>query len=286
MEPPGKWCAEETALGAGIFPGIFPGVGESGWERKESVVERAGPDPLRSDRPAAPRCRLHAGALPGAGHARRRRRGAGGVFAGAQVLRLLSRRRSPGVAAGDRPERMPHSKGKGGAIRAVRGRAALSRVRVRRRPGLGDRGEGNVARGARLAARRIPRGDRAARNPGTLLPGDRRHREGSYRHRDVAAVAGPRSAREDREDGGGTLMTPEGLDARLKAELPALAAPEGLRERVRLALRAEAQRPRPTPWPPLAVAASLIIAVSGTWSLASRTAEDKVLAQEVLASHL
>src|SRR5437660_369775 len=190
MEPPGKWCAEETALGAGIFPGIFPGVGESGWERKESVVERAGPDPLRSDRPAAPRCRLHAGALPGAGHARRRRRGAGGVFAGAQVLRLLSRRRSPGVAAGDRPERMPHSKGKGGAIRAVRGRAALSRVRVRRRPGLGDRGEGNVARGARPAARRIPRGDRAARNPGTLLPGDRRHREGSYRHRDVAAVGG------------------------------------------------------------------------------------------------
>ena len=81
-------------------------------------------------------------------------------------------------------------------------------------------------------------------------------------------------------------MRPEELDARIKAELPALAAPESLRERVRLALRAEAQRPRRSYWMPLAAAATLAIAVSGTWYTASRTSERAELAQQVLASHL
>lgn len=81
-------------------------------------------------------------------------------------------------------------------------------------------------------------------------------------------------------------MTPEELDARLKAELPALAAPDGLRERVRLALRAEAQRPRRRYWVPVAMAATLLIAVSGTWYLASKTNERSELARQVLASHL
>ncbi|HYK10856.1 MAG TPA: hypothetical protein VEV39_08660 [Gemmatimonadales bacterium] len=81
-------------------------------------------------------------------------------------------------------------------------------------------------------------------------------------------------------------MTPEELDERLKAELPALAAPDGLRERVRLALRAEAQRPKPSYGVPLAMAAALVFAISGTWYLTSRTNERAELAQQVLASHL
>ena len=81
-------------------------------------------------------------------------------------------------------------------------------------------------------------------------------------------------------------MTPEELDGKIKAELPALAAPDGLRERVRLALRAEAQRPRRSYWVPVAMAATLAIAVVGTWRIASRTSERAELAQQVLASHL
>jgi len=68
--------------------------------------------------------------------------------------------------------------------------------------------------------------------------------------------------------------------------LPALAAPDGLRERVRLALRAEAQRPRRRYWVPAAMAAALVLAVSGTWYVTSRTNERAELAQQVLASHL
>jgi len=81
-------------------------------------------------------------------------------------------------------------------------------------------------------------------------------------------------------------MTPEELDAKIKAELPALAAPDGLRERVRLALRAEAQRPRASYWAPLTIAATLVLAVAGTWRLASRSSERAELAAQVLASHL
>lgn len=80
-------------------------------------------------------------------------------------------------------------------------------------------------------------------------------------------------------------MTPEDLDARIKAELPALAAPESLRERVRLALRSPAARPRRS-WRPLALAAALLLAVSGTWYVTSRTNERDELARQVLASHL
>lgn len=81
-------------------------------------------------------------------------------------------------------------------------------------------------------------------------------------------------------------MTPEELDQKLKAELPALAAPEHLRERVRLALRAQAQR-RPVGYRvPLAFAASLIIAVSGTWVIASHRNERAELGEQVLAAHL
>ena len=81
-------------------------------------------------------------------------------------------------------------------------------------------------------------------------------------------------------------MTPEELDARLKAELPALAAPETLRERIRLALRAEAQRPPRRYWVPAAMAAALVFAVAGTWYVTSRSDERAELAQEVLESHL
>ncbi|HWZ28019.1 MAG TPA: hypothetical protein VNX15_05650 [Gemmatimonadales bacterium] len=81
-------------------------------------------------------------------------------------------------------------------------------------------------------------------------------------------------------------MSPEELDARIKAELPALAAPEGLRERVRLALRAEAHRPQRSYWVPLAAAAIVAVAVSGTWYVSSRSSERAELAQQVLASHL
>ena len=81
-------------------------------------------------------------------------------------------------------------------------------------------------------------------------------------------------------------MTPEELDARLKAELPALAAPDGLRERVRLALRAEAERPPRRYWMPVAIAAALLLAVGGTWSVATRTNEHAELALEVLNAHV
>lgn len=80
-------------------------------------------------------------------------------------------------------------------------------------------------------------------------------------------------------------MTPEELDAKLKAELPALAAPEHLRERVRLALRAGAQRPRQS-WLPLAMAALLALTAIGTWVAARRMNERAELAAQVLASHL
>lgn len=80
-------------------------------------------------------------------------------------------------------------------------------------------------------------------------------------------------------------MTPEELDAKIKAELPALAAPEGLRERVRLALRARPQ-PRRLSWIPVAMAAAVLLTMIGTWFVASRSDERFELARQVLYSHL
>ncbi|HTS89363.1 MAG TPA: hypothetical protein VMG41_12800 [Gemmatimonadales bacterium] len=82
-------------------------------------------------------------------------------------------------------------------------------------------------------------------------------------------------------------MTPEELDRAIKAQLPALPAPEHLRSRVRLALKAELEhRPRRR-WPrTLALAASLLIAVSATWHFVQRSSERAELAREIVASHI
>ncbi len=88
------------------------------------------------------------------------------------------------------------------------------------------------------------------------------------------------------------------LTAAIHAELPALAAPDALRERVRAALRGEpagnpteagtsvAQRRRLRVWAPLVYAALLVVTVTGTWRLATIHTGAERVAQEVLASHV
>ncbi len=81
------------------------------------------------------------------------------------------------------------------------------------------------------------------------------------------------------------------LSAAVHAELPALAAPDALRDRVRAAVRDAAgpgagHRPRSRSWGPLAYAAVLLIAVAATWQLRAGRAGDERVAEEVLASHV
>ena len=82
------------------------------------------------------------------------------------------------------------------------------------------------------------------------------------------------------------------LRAAIKARLPAFQAPDGLRDRVRGALRAASPAPGAQRWaarnlwPPLALAASFAVVALGSWQLALRRAAGETLAQAVLESHV
>ena len=82
------------------------------------------------------------------------------------------------------------------------------------------------------------------------------------------------------------------LGAAIRAEVPALRAPDELRTRVRSALRSAAGDPvarrhaPPLAWRWLALAASLAIVAMGSWQLASGRAAGQVLSEEVLTSHV
>jgi anti-sigma factor RsiW len=82
------------------------------------------------------------------------------------------------------------------------------------------------------------------------------------------------------------------LGTAIRAQIPALRAPDGLEMRVRTSLRAAAQHPGPrrvmptgaTRW--LALAASLAVVAVGGWRLGLSHAGAEALAGQVLASHV
>jgi anti-sigma factor (TIGR02949 family) len=82
------------------------------------------------------------------------------------------------------------------------------------------------------------------------------------------------------------------LGAAIRAEVPALHAPDELRTRVRTALRSAAGSPvarRQTPalgWRWMALAASLVLVAVGSWQLASDRASGEALSEQVLTSHV
>jgi anti-sigma factor (TIGR02949 family) len=80
------------------------------------------------------------------------------------------------------------------------------------------------------------------------------------------------------------------LGAAIRAEVPALLAPEELRNRVRQAVRAGAPvTSRKSPvvgWRWLALAASLALVAVGGWQLGSRRAVGRALSEQVLTSHV
>ena len=82
------------------------------------------------------------------------------------------------------------------------------------------------------------------------------------------------------------------LGAAIRAEVPALRAPDELRTRVRAALRSAAGSPvasRQTPalgWRSMALAASLVLVAVGSWQLASNRAAGEALSEQVLTSHV
>jgi anti-sigma factor (TIGR02949 family) len=82
------------------------------------------------------------------------------------------------------------------------------------------------------------------------------------------------------------------LGAAVRAEVPALLAPEELRSRIRTALKSDTESPvtgRHTPalnWWPLAAAASLVLVALGSWQLASTRSAGVALGEQVLAGHV
>ena len=82
------------------------------------------------------------------------------------------------------------------------------------------------------------------------------------------------------------------LGAAIRAEVPALRAPDVLRTRVRTALTSAAgtsasPRPKsPLGWRSLALAASLALVALGSWRLASNRAVGEALSDQVLTSHV
>lgn len=79
------------------------------------------------------------------------------------------------------------------------------------------------------------------------------------------------------------------LRAAIHAELPSYPAPDVLRTRLREAVREAAPRRgawRATPWRALAVAASAVLVIAGTWKVASDRAAATSLTEELLAAHV
>ncbi len=82
------------------------------------------------------------------------------------------------------------------------------------------------------------------------------------------------------------------LGTAIRAELPALRAPDELRSRIRAALHsASGVSPAPRRMSPLgmrwlALAASLVLVAAGSWQLASKRAAEEFLSEQVLTSHV
>lgn len=82
------------------------------------------------------------------------------------------------------------------------------------------------------------------------------------------------------------------LGAAIRAEVPALRAPDELRTRLRAALRSAAGTPvtrrtmPPLGWRWLALAASLVLVAMGSWQVASNRAAGAALSDQVLTSHV
>jgi anti-sigma factor RsiW len=79
------------------------------------------------------------------------------------------------------------------------------------------------------------------------------------------------------------------LSDALRAHLPQFRAPDGLRDRVRDAVQAEAgrgARRRPSPWYPLAAAACLAVVAVASWQVLLRRSAAAAIADQVLAGHL
>jgi mycothiol system anti-sigma-R factor len=79
------------------------------------------------------------------------------------------------------------------------------------------------------------------------------------------------------------------LRAAIRAELPPYRAPDVLRARVLDAVREAAPRAgarRAASWRPLAVAASVVLVVAGTWKVATDRAAATLRTEEVLAAHV
>jgi anti-sigma factor (TIGR02949 family) len=78
------------------------------------------------------------------------------------------------------------------------------------------------------------------------------------------------------------------LRAAVHARLPRFPAPDGLRARVRAALRAQVNGSTrfQLSWRPLAIAAALVVVAAGSYQFGLRRAAADALADEVLASHV
>jgi anti-sigma factor RsiW len=82
------------------------------------------------------------------------------------------------------------------------------------------------------------------------------------------------------------------LGAAIRAEIPALRAPDALRTQLRATLRSAAGAPStrlamsPIQWRSLALAASLALVALGSWRVASDRAATAAMGQQVLTSHV
>jgi anti-sigma factor RsiW len=82
------------------------------------------------------------------------------------------------------------------------------------------------------------------------------------------------------------------LGSAIRAEIPALRAPDALRTQLRTALRSAAGSPStrlaisPMHWRSLALAASLVLVAAGSWHVASDRAAQAAIGEQVLTSHV
>ena len=82
------------------------------------------------------------------------------------------------------------------------------------------------------------------------------------------------------------------LRAGIRAHAPYYRAPAGLRERIQVSVRQadrRADRPDTAPWRWIAIAASILLAVSAAWNIAlfpSRSSRVDLIAQDILSSHV
>jgi anti-sigma factor RsiW len=78
------------------------------------------------------------------------------------------------------------------------------------------------------------------------------------------------------------------LRTRIRVQAPYYRASAGLRERIRVSVR-RANRKAMTPWRWLAIAATILLAVSAAWNIAlvrTRSSGEDLIAQDVISDHL